>query len=73
MGQKTFMAAFMKIVLMFLTREDNDEYAQRVIKFLGTFVASFGEDVGEDGGSHPIIQNVFDEILSVSLLENDII
>lgn len=66
MGHKPFMAAFMKMTMMFLIREDNDEYSPRVLKFIGTFVASFGEEVVEDGGSHLIIQHVFDEILSVS-------
>lgn len=55
----------MKMILMFLIREDNDEFSPRVLKFIGTFVASFGEEIVEDGGSHLIIQHVFDEILSV--------
>lgn len=66
MGHKPFMAVFMKIVSLYLIREENDEYAPHMMKFFGTFVASFGEEVNEDGGSHLIIQRVFKEVLSVS-------
>lgn len=55
----------MKVLLMFIIRDENDDYSLRVLKFLGMFVASFGEEVAPDGGSHQLIHRVFDEILSV--------
>lgn len=68
MGHKAFMTVFMKLVSLYLIRDENDEYAPRMMKFFGTFVASFGEAVNEDGGSHLIVQRVFKEILAVSCL-----
>lgn len=70
MGHDAFMAVFMKMIMLFLIREEADEYAPRALKFLGTFVASFGEEYAKDGGSHPIVQHVFKNILSVSLFGN---
>lgn len=67
MGHEPFMAVFMKLLQVFLMREENDEYAPRVLKFIGTFVASFGEEVGPDESTHLVIQFVFKELLSVSL------
>lgn len=67
LGHEPFMAVFMKILMVFLMRDENDEYAPRVLKFIGSFVASFGEDVGPDESTHLIIQCVFKELLSVSL------
>lgn len=61
------MTVFMRMVNLYLTREENDEFSPRMMKFFGSFVASFGEEVNEeDGGSHLIIQRVFKETLSVS-------
>lgn len=60
------MIVLMKMVMLFLTREENNQYAMRGLKFLGTFIASFGEEVAEDGGSHPIISKVFEDVLSFS-------
>lgn len=60
------MAPFMKVLMMFLVRDENDDFAPRALRFIGTFVASFGEEVDVDGGSHPIIHHVLEEILSVS-------
>lgn len=70
MEHEQFMAAFMRVLFMFLIRAENDDIAPRVLKFIGSFVASFGEDVDEAGGSHRIIPHVFNEILSVSLGED---
>lgn len=67
MGHDAFMAVFMKLLMVFLMREENDEYAPRILKFIGSFVASFGEEVGPDESTHLIIQFVFKELLSVSL------
>lgn len=66
MGHESFMGVFMKILKVFLKRDENDEYAPRVLKFIGSFVASFGEEIGPDESSHLIIQCVFNELLSVS-------
>jgi hypothetical protein len=66
MGHAAFMAVFNKMVIAFLIRDDQDEYAPRVLKFIGTFVASFGELVAEDGGSHAIVNDTFEHILGVS-------
>ena len=59
----------MKMINLYLIREENDECSARMMKFFGTFVASFGEEVNDDGGSHLIVQRVFKEILSVSSFE----
>lgn len=66
MGHAKFSAVFMEMVWLFLMRDENDEFAPRVLKFIGVFIASFGEEVGPDGGSHAIITTVFAEILKVS-------
>lgn len=65
MGHETFMAVFLKMILACMIREENDEYALRLLKFFGTFVASFGEEYDEDGTTHGIIQHSFRYILSV--------
>lgn len=66
MGHDPFMAVFMKVVTMFMIRDENDDYAPRVLKFLGSFIASFGEYNDDNGSSHAIIQHAFKHILSVS-------
>lgn len=66
MGHAAFSAVFSKMIMLFLIRDEADEYAARSLKFLGTFVASFGEEVAEDGGSHPIIAQTFEEILEIT-------
>jgi condensin complex subunit 3 len=66
MGHKSFMAVFYNMMRVFLIRDEHDEYAARSLKFLGSFVASYGEIVAEDGGSHPIIAETFHEILSIT-------
>lgn len=69
MDHKTFVVALLKMTRMFLNRDDGDEVAVRVLKFIGLFVASFGEEVDEQTGeSHPIIQDLFKEILTVIIL-----
>lgn len=68
MGHVKFSAVFMEMVWLFLMRDENDEFAPRVLKFIGVFVASFGEEVGPDGGSHALITNVFSEILKVRVV-----
>lgn len=65
MGHVAFMAVFMRVIDLFLMRDEHDEYAPRMLKFIGTFIASFGEEVEPDGGSHPIIQQAFKELLQV--------
>jgi hypothetical protein len=71
MGHDAFMVVLVKTTILFLMREESDEYAARVLKFIGTFVASFGEDVCDNEGSHPIIACMFKEILSVRTLLNE--
>jgi hypothetical protein len=67
MDHKAFMAAFLKMTRLFLNREEGDENALRVIKFVGNFVASFGEEADESSGeSHIIIRDLFHELLTVS-------
>jgi hypothetical protein len=61
------MAVFLKVCMLFLMRDNSDVYTSRVLKFIGTFVASFEEEVEADGSNHPIITHTFKEILSVSL------
>lgn len=62
------MTAFNKMTRMFLNREEGDDNATRVLKFVGNFVASFGEEVDEKtGASHEIIQDLFKEILTVNI------
>lgn len=66
MEHKTFVEALLKMARMFLNREDGDEIAVRVLKFIGLFISSFGEEVNEETGeTHVLIQDVFKEILSV--------
>lgn len=66
MGHEAFMAVFLKMIMAFLMRDEADEYAARALKFIGTFVASFGEEVDEEGNSHLIIRHTFLKILEVS-------
>lgn len=68
MGHEPFMSAFNKMIMLFLTRDEQDDFALRVLRFIGLFVASHGEETDEDGSSHPLIKSVFGEILTVSLL-----
>lgn len=71
MEHKTFMTALLKMTRMFMNREEGDEIATRILKFIGLFVASFGEDVNEETGeTHPIITDLFNEILSVNIKIN---
>lgn len=60
------MAVLLKVTVLFLMRDDSDEYAPRVLKFIGSFIASFGEEISENEQSHPLIACMFKEILSVS-------
>ena len=55
----------MKMTRLFLNRDDGDELGIRVIKFIGQFIASFGEVVEDTDESHPIIQDTFEELLTV--------
>lgn len=67
MDHKTFVTSLLKMTRMFLNRDEGDEIGIRVIKFIGHFVASFGEEVDDDTGeSHPMIQDMFKELLTVS-------
>ena len=50
----------------FLIQEDGNEFALRVLKFIGIFVASFGEEVTDSGASHPVVESSFNELLAVS-------
>jgi condensin complex subunit 3 len=66
MGHTPFMAVFEKMVILYLTREESNEYASRGLKFLSTFIASFGDEVARDGGSHPLIAQTFNQILDIT-------
>lgn len=66
MKHDAFVSAFIKMIMLFLMRDEQNEFAPRVLKFIGLFVASYGEETDEDGSSHPLIKAVFAEILSVS-------
>lgn len=67
MDHKSFMIPFIKITRLFLCRDERHEGANRVLKFIGHFVASFGEEVdAKTGASHPLIQDLFKEILKVT-------
>lgn len=66
MGHHAFTEVLNKAIILFLIRDENDEYAPRVLKFIGLFVAEFGEDMDENNRTHLIIQYVFKEILDVS-------
>lgn len=50
----------------FLIQEDGNEFSMRVLKFIGVFVASFGEEVTDSGASHPVVESSFNELLNVS-------
>lgn len=60
------MASLNRLTQIFLIRDDGDEIATRVLKYIGNFVASFGEEVDEaTRETHPIIQDLLREILQV--------
>jgi hypothetical protein len=66
LGQAKFVGMFNKVIMACLIRPDSDsENVTKLLKFIGSFVASFGEETTEDGGSHPLIASTFDLILSV--------
>lgn len=46
--------------------DDHDQKAERLLKFIAHFVASFGEEISKTGGSHPVIVTTFAHILGVS-------
>lgn len=66
MQHSTFMRSFIHILRVFLNRDEGDEYATRVLKFMAMYVASYGEETTESGASHPIIDTIFGELLSVN-------
>jgi hypothetical protein len=59
------MKSFLMTLRAFLIQEDGNEFSSRVLKFIGVFVASFGEEVTESGASHPVVESAFNELLSV--------
>jgi hypothetical protein len=60
------MKSFIAALQTFLIRDDGDEFASRGLKFMGVFVAEYGEAVTPSGASHPIIDTFFKEILEVN-------
>ena len=60
------MKSFLMTLRAFLIQEDGNEFSMRVLKFIGVFVASFGEEVTDSGASHPVVESSFNELLSVS-------
>lgn len=66
MGHSPFLAVLIKVTILFLMRDESDEYAPRVLKFIGAFIASFGEENTDSERSHALIACMFKEILSVS-------
>lgn len=67
MGHSAFMAVFLKMINVFLIRDESDDvFATHALKFFGSFIASF-EEVDENGETHPIVKHSFQNILSVRL------
>jgi len=66
MSHSAFMKSFLMTLRAFLIQEDGNEFSMRVLKFIGIFVASFGEEVTDSGASHPVVESSFNELLSVS-------
>lgn len=66
MEHSAFFDIFKKVMLAFLilpeTQSDN---ANKILKFIGSFVASYGDVTQPNGDTHPLITNIFDEILAV--------
>jgi hypothetical protein len=67
MDAKPFMTVLMQTIRLFMNRDDGDEIASRVLRFIGNFIASFGEEVTESGSSHPVVEMAFKELLSVRI------
>ncbi|KAG5674938.1 hypothetical protein PVAND_004882 [Polypedilum vanderplanki] len=66
MSHSDFMKSFMAALQVFLIRDDGDEYASRGLKFMGVFIAEYGEVHTESGASHPIIDTFFKQILEIT-------
>ncbi|KAG5679101.1 hypothetical protein PVAND_008694 [Polypedilum vanderplanki] len=66
MKHSDFMKSFMTALQVFLIRDDGDEYASRELKFMGIFVAEYGELLTESGATHPIVETFFKEILAIT-------
>lgn len=66
MQHSAFMKSFLMTLRTFLTQEDGNEFSSRVLKFIGVFIASYGEEVTDSGASHPVVESSFNELLGVS-------
>lgn len=67
MDHAAFFEILRRVMLAFLILpESQSDNANKILKFIASFVASFGEVTLPDGDTHPIITNTFDEILAVS-------
>lgn len=64
MEHKKFMEALFRAISAAMHRDESDPHANKILKFCSSFIASFGEE----NSTHPIIQDAFDELLSVSFL-----
>lgn len=67
MSHSAFMKPFLMTLRAFLNQEDGNECTQKALKFMGIFIASYGEEMTESGASHPVLETSFNELLSVSL------
>jgi len=67
MDHNEFMTTYLKFTLMIMHREETDELAPKILKFLASYIASRGEETDGDGGSHPVVTSTFERILGVSL------
>lgn len=73
MDHANFFEIFRKLILAFITLpESQSENANKMLKFLGSFVASYGEVTLPDGDTHPLITKTFDEILEVSHMVTEV-
>ncbi|KAL7051709.1 hypothetical protein ACKWTF_004579 [Chironomus riparius] len=66
MQHSSFMKSFLMTLRSFLTQEDGNEYSLRVLKFIGVFIASYGEEVTDSGASHPVVESSFNELLGIT-------
>jgi hypothetical protein len=70
MDHETFMKSLLTVARAFMNRGEGDEFAARVLKFLAFFIAIYGDETSENGGSHPVVVYIFRELLSVNFQLN---
>lgn len=66
MEHSEFFDVFKKVINAFLiVPETQSDNANKILKFIGSFVASYGEMTLPNDECHPLITSTFNEILSV--------